>query len=310
MVTDQAEWLAVGRRQRRVLAVPDTLRPSVEAFSDVVIRSRERSRRAGTLPRTDATIEAALAIVRDLALFLAGERGKRDWALTHVHDLEAFLGGSPKARKRRLVVLGQFFRFTRSQKIVLVDPARGLAARGPSGFTGATLTLDQQRVLFRRWTMDPAVHPHEALLGMLALLHGASSREVKMLQVVDLDFRARTARLGDRPHPVPLDPPSWAAVERCLSHREDQRTDNPHVMVTRQTKSDRGPTSTAYVSHVLDACSFPPRMIRCTRLLDLVNTMDPKLVAAACGMDPEATMIYLSDRIDETRLAKWATTKD
>ncbi|MGW4102325.1 hypothetical protein [Streptomyces sp. NPDC004976] len=297
MATDQAERLAAGRRQRRVLAVPEPLRPSVESFSDFMIRSRERSRRAGTLPRTDATIEVALAIVRGLALFFAGEGGKQDWALTDVHDLEAFLADSPKARKRRLVVLGQFFRFARSQKIVLVDPARG-----PSGFTGATLTLDDQRVLFRRWTTDPAVHPHEALLGMLALLHGASSREVKMLQAVDLDFRARTARLGNRPHPVPLDPPSWVAVERCLARREDQRTDNPHVMVTRQTKSGRGPASTAYVSHVLDACGFPPRMIRCTRLLELVNTMDPKLVAAAFGMDPEATMIYLADHVDEVRL--------
>ncbi|MGW7328626.1 hypothetical protein ACWGIU_08490 [Streptomyces sp. NPDC054840] len=63
MATDQAERLAAGRRQRRVLAVPDPPRPSVEAFSDFMIRSRERSRRAGTLPRTDATIEAALAIV-------------------------------------------------------------------------------------------------------------------------------------------------------------------------------------------------------------------------------------------------------
>lgn len=273
----------------------------MESFSDFVIRSRERSRRAGTLPRTDATIEAALAIVRDLPLFLAVERGKQDWALTDVHDLEAFLAGSLKARKRRLVVLGQFFRFARSQKIILVDPACGLTARGPSGFTGATLTLDEQRVLFRRWTTAPAVHPHEALLGMLALLHGASSREVKMLQAVDVDFPARTARLGDRPYPLPLDPPSWMAAERCLAHREDQRTDNPHVMVTRQTKSGCGPASTAYVSHVLDACGFPPRVIRCTRLLDLVNTMDPKLVAAAFGMDPEATMIYLADHVDPGR---------
>ncbi|MGW7342738.1 hypothetical protein [Streptomyces sp. NPDC054854] len=51
-------------------------------------------------------------------------------------------------------------------------------------------------------------------------------------------------------------------------------------------------------------------MIRCTRLLDLVNTMDPKLVAAAFDMDPEATMIYLSDRIAETRLAEWTTAKE
>jgi integrase len=300
MATDQGERLAAGRRQRRIDAVPKTLRPPVDAFSAFMMRSRERARRAGTRPRSDATVEAALAIIRDLARFLTGERGKQDWALTDVHDVEAFLAGSPKARKRRLVVLGQFFRFARSRKIVLVDPTRGLTCQGSSGFTGATLTLDQQRVLFRRWTTDRAVHPHEALLGRLALLHGASSREVKMLQTVDLDLRARTARLGDRPHPVPLDPASWAVLEHCLAHRESQRTDNPHV--TRQTKSGRGPASTVYLSHVLDACGFPPRMIRCTRLLDLVNTMDPKLLAAAFGMDPEATMIYLADRVDPGRL--------
>ncbi|MFB7371934.1 hypothetical protein ACFC0D_19035 [Streptomyces sp. NPDC056222] len=95
MATDQVERLAAGRRQRRVLAVPSPLRPSVEAFSDFMIRSRERSRRAGTLPRTDGTIEAALAIVRDLALFLSSECGRQDWALTDVHDLEAFLRAVP-----------------------------------------------------------------------------------------------------------------------------------------------------------------------------------------------------------------------
>ncbi|MET9503624.1 hypothetical protein ABZY42_18180 [Streptomyces sp. NPDC006622] len=76
--------------------------------------------------------------------------------------------------------------------------------------------------------------------------------------------------------------------------RQAQRTDNPHVLVTRRTKTGWGPASTACVSHVLDDCGFPPLMIRCTRLLDLVNTMDPELVAAAFGMETEATMIYLS----------------
>lgn len=43
-------------------------------------------------------------------------------------------------------------------------------------------------------------------------------------------------------------------------------------------------------------------MIRSTRLVDLVNTMDPKLVAAAFGMDPQATLIYLADHVDPGRL--------
>jgi len=43
-------------------------------------------------------------------------------------------------------------------------------------------------------------------------------------------------------------------------------------------------------------------LLRCTHLADLVNTMDPKLVAATFGMNPEGVMIYLADHVDEGRL--------
>jgi hypothetical protein len=103
--TDHAEQLAAGRRQRRIDAVPDPLRPAVSGFAASMLRARERARRAGTRPRTDHTIETALATVRDLAVFLDRDRGKRDWALADVHDIEAFLGALPRRRKRRLIVL-------------------------------------------------------------------------------------------------------------------------------------------------------------------------------------------------------------
>ena len=185
---------------------------------------------------------------------------------------------------------------------MLVDPTRGLSARQPAGFIGQTVLMEQQRELFRRWTADLDAHPHEALLGILALLHGVSSQEIRGLRVDDIDHGARTVRLGKRPRPVPLDPASWYVLQRCLAHRDAQRTENPHVIVTRGTKRQNAPASTAYVSHVLDPCGVPPRMLRSTRLVDLVNTMDPKLVAAAFGMDAESVMIYLADRIDPGRL--------
>jgi site-specific recombinase XerD len=299
--TDQAERLAAGRRRRRIDATPASLRPAVEAFCAWMLRARQRARRAGTRPRTDATIEAALATTRDLAQFLATMRGKLDWALVDVSDLEAFLAPLPKGRKRRLTVLRQFFGFARAQRLLLVEPTGGLSAKAPGGFIGETVSLAQQRRLFRRWMTDPTVHPHEALLGMLALLHGASSREVRLLCLTDVDPAARTIRLGARPHPVPLDPASWTILQRCLAHRQALRTDNPHVLVTRATKARRTPASIAYLSHLLDPTGIPPRMLRCTRLADLVNTMDAKLVAAAFGMDPEGVMIYLAERVDRTR---------
>ena len=303
--TNQAELLAAGRRQRRISEIPAPLRPAVTRFCEHMLTARQRARRAGTKPRTDHTIETALAIIRDLAGFLASRQGKQDWALADVHDIEAFLAGLPKARKRRLTVLRQFFGFARARKIILADPTRGLTAAAPRGFTGQTITLDQQRVLFRRWTTQTGAHPHEALVGILALLHGASSSEVRHLQAGHVDAGDRTVRLGKRPHPVPLDPASWQVLQHCLAHREQQRTTNPHVIVTKGTKAGRAPASTAYMSHVLDPCGVPPRMLRCTRLADLVNALDPKLVAAAFGMNPEGVMIYLAGHIDPVRLLSY-----
>ncbi|MFJ1927512.1 MULTISPECIES: integrase [unclassified Streptomyces] len=300
--TDHADQLAAGRRRSRIEAAPLPLRPQLQAFSDSLLRARERALRAGTLPRADITIEATLAIVRDLARFLADQRGKQDWALVDVHDIEAFLAIQPKARQRRLIVLRQFFRFARSGKVVLVDPTRGLKAKSSSGFSGTTVAVDQQRQLFRRWTTSTEAHPHEALLGMLALLHAASSSEVRYLRVDDIDPISRTIQLGKRPHPVPMDPASWSVLQRCLGHRENQRTDNPHVVVTKITKSGRSAASTAYVSHILDTCGVPPQTLRCIRLADLVNTLAPKLVAAVLGMDPEGVMFYLADHVEAGRL--------
>jgi integrase len=300
---DHAGHLAAGRRQRRIDAVPEPLRPAIEGFAASMLRARERARRAGTRPRSDHTIETALAATRDFAVFLHHERGKDDWALADVRDVEAFLGALPRRRKRRLTVLRQFFRFARDRKVILADPTRGLAAREPRGFTGQAVPLDTQRELFRRWTVGRDAHPHEALLGILALLHGASSREVRHLRVSDINETAKTIRLGSRPGSVPLDPASWQVLERCLAHREAQRTGNPHVVVTKGTKAGRAPASAAYASHVLDGCGVPPRALRCTRLASLVNTIDPKLVAAAFGMNPEAVTFYLADHVDEPRLA-------
>lgn len=134
--------------------------------------------------------------------------------------------------------------------------------------------------------------------GKPALLHSASSHEVRHLQVRHIDAGDRTARLGKRPRPVPLDPASWQLLQRCLTHRDDQRTANPHVIVTKGTKAGRAPASTAYMSHVLDPCGVPPRMLRCTRLAGLVNAMTPSSSQPRSGLNPEGVMIYLADHVD------------
>jgi site-specific recombinase XerD len=136
-----------------------------------------------------------LATLRDLALFLDQERGKQDWSTVDVGEIEEFLNLQPNNRPRRLTVLSQFFRFARTHRLVLIDPTRSLERKQPKGFRGRTLTIDQQRLLFRRWTTDPVVHPHEALIRILALLHGASGRELRLLRCDSIDQQECSIRL-------------------------------------------------------------------------------------------------------------------
>ena len=79
LTTDHAEQRATLRRRRRIDAVPATLRPAVRGFEATMISNRERARRSGTRPRTDHTIETALATIRDFACLLNSHRGKHDW---------------------------------------------------------------------------------------------------------------------------------------------------------------------------------------------------------------------------------------
>lgn len=300
---DQPARLAAGRRQRRVDATPEALRPTVALFCDHMITSRERARQAGTQPRSDSTIESNLAIIRDLAVFLTTTRAKFDWATVQPDDIDAFLNDRPTNRRRRLTATRQFFRWARKQRVVLVDPTTALTSQTERGFKGTTLTIGEQRRLFRRWTNNnPHIHPHEAAVGLLALLHALSVSELRRLQAVDINPAIRELHLTGRPHPVPLDPASFAAVEACLTHRQHLRTANPHLLVTKITRPRLTPASPAYMTHVLDPAGVTLKRLRSTRLVDLLHSLDPKLVAEALGMNANGLLNYLADDVDTGRL--------
>ncbi len=90
----------------------------------------------------------------------------------------------------------RFARFARTRLLVLIDPTRGVERKQFKGFRGRTLSIDQQRLMFRRWTTDPTVTPAK----------GSSE--------CTIDSQGFAIRLEDRPHPVPLDPTSWAVLTR------------------------------------------------------------------------------------------------
>lgn len=300
--SDRDERRAAARRKSRIDAVPEPLRSAVAGFGEHLVAARDRARRTGTHPRGHATLEARLTAVRDLARFLTARRGKTDWATVDVGDVETFLRTYPSRGAFYLTGLRQFCRYAVRHRLMLINPTRGLNAPQSMAFRGPTLPVDRQRELFQRWSSGRDVHPHEAFVGLAALLHGATTQELRHLTEEAIDHDRHRIRLGRRPQPTPLDPWTWTALQRCLDHRKALGSNNSHPLITMQTKATRAPASDGYVKNTLRAVGIQPRILRSTRLVDLVGTVDPKLVAAAYGMRHEAVITYLADHVDTARL--------
>jgi hypothetical protein len=107
---DHAARREAARRQRRIQKTPQPLRPAVARYAAALTTAQQRAPRAGTRPRADRTLADDLAVLRDLALFLAGGQAKTDGATVQAADLEAFLAVRPAGRTRRLTTLRSFFR--------------------------------------------------------------------------------------------------------------------------------------------------------------------------------------------------------
>lgn len=291
---DEGPDRAARRRQRRLDRLPDNLAPAVVAFSDYLLNSRRRAELVGHGALADATIETRLADLAVLADYLTG-RGVLDWSAVAVADIETFITDNTGSR---LASCRAFFGFARRRKLILVDPTAGIVRRAPRGFTGRLLDLAHQRRLLRRWVRTD-LDPRERLVGLLSLIHGASCAELRHLLLDDVDLHAATARLGRRPHPVPLDPLTADALRDTLTDRASSKTDNPHVLVTKDTRCHDTACSPYFMTHVLDGADITPAVLRHTRLADYAHRLDPRLVAAAFGMTEEGALHYLTDAVHD-----------
>ncbi|MEU9048657.1 MULTISPECIES: integrase [unclassified Kitasatospora] len=284
---------AHARRDRRLQAVPAPLRPVAQAFADHLLLQREHARQHGLHPKQLRTIEVRLATVRDVAAHLHAH-GIAAWESVGTTDLEAFLARNPARRAARLAGLRQFFAHAHHSGLVLHDPTAPLSAPQHRGFRGPTLTLEHQRALYQRWTRHPDTHPHEAFIGLAALLHAATTTELRHLTDDAVDPEGRTVHFPGRPHPTPLDSATFTALQRCLDRRAETATANPHLLITRRTTTTRAPAGPAHIRDSLAPAGLLPRILRSTRLLTLTHQLDVELLTASLGMSYSGVTPYLN----------------
>ncbi|WP_204815085.1 integrase [Mycobacterium riyadhense] len=306
LALDTTTQAASVRRARRIAEVPDQFRSLATTFDAHQLQSRDRARRSGTKPRSDRTLEINLAAIRDLARYLNVHRpAVTDWTLVGTGDIEAFLATitNQSYRARQLHALQSFFRFARQQRHILADPTRRLNLNSNMPFHGQVLEPTRQRELFHRWTADTAdLHPHEPVIGLLALLHGASGTELRALRVKDIDLNAASAALTGRPHQTPLDPATTTALRRCLRYRDHQHSSSPWLLVNQKSRTVGKQVSPDYLNMILGPAQVRVQALRTTRLAQLVTVMDPVLVAAAFGIRRGTALHYLADTVDAARL--------
>src|SRR5208283_2204632 len=297
--TGDTEARAAGRRARVIDTVPETLRPMVTAFSAAELSNRERARRSGGRLLTDQTLLIHLEVVAD---FSRNTPDLADWATVAQGDIEAFLACRSPADSYSLPSLRAFFSWARTQRRILVDPTTNLRNRLQRRFSGPVVDLATQRRLFQRWTTEVDLSPNEALVGLLTLLHAASVDDLRHLTVSDIDHSAHTIAFVARSRPVPLDPPTWAALQVSLAHRSSLNTTNPHVLVNRRTKVTGQPVSPSHANDVLKPAGISPQRLRCTRLAQLITTTDPILVTEMFGICHKTALYYLADSVDDEQL--------
>jgi hypothetical protein len=280
---DLADRRAAARRTRRIEAIPAPLRPQADAFADFLLQQREQAQQLGLHPNQLTTIEIRLDTIRDLALHLHPE-GHRSWASVTTADLESFLTLTPARRASHLAGLRQFFAHAHHSKAILHNPTDPITAVQQRGFHGPTLTPTRQRALYERWATNRDIHPHEALIGLAALLHAATITELRQLTDADIDPDRHSVRFPGRSVHLPLDSATWTALQRCQEHRGRLGTDNPHLLVTRLTRTHHGPAGAAHIRDSLAPVGLLPRILRSTRLLALADELDAKILTVSLGM--------------------------
>ncbi|MER5619221.1 hypothetical protein [Streptomyces sp. NPDC002215] len=280
---DLADQRAATRRTRRIEAIPAPLRPQADAFADFLLLQREQARQLGLHPNQLKTIEIRLDTIRDLALHLH-PKGHTSWASITTTDLESFLTLAPDRRASHLAGLRQFFAYAHHSKSILHNPTEPITAVQQRGFHGPTLTAGRQRTLYERWTTNYDIHPHEAFIGLAALLHAATITELRQLTNADIAPDRHSVRFPGRSVHLPLDSATWTALQRCQEHRSRLGTDNPHLLVTRLTRTDNGPAGAAHIRDSLAPVGLLPRILRSTRLLALADELDAKILTVSLGM--------------------------
>jgi hypothetical protein len=128
---------------------------------------------------------------------------------------------------------------------------------------------------------------------------------MRVADIADIAADCSTLRLGSRPHALAVDPFSAGALSACLDQRTGLALANPSLLIAFQTRLHDKPCSASFPRRLVQRADpgLTPTFLRATRLSDLTQRLDPRVVPAALGISRKAALHYVIGAVQRENIA-------
>ncbi|MFI1067004.1 hypothetical protein [Streptomyces spororaveus] len=197
------------------------------------------------------------------------------------------------------------FKTLKSQRLLFVNPARGLSLGARPASVPTPLSPEAIQTLVAAAEGDPALKLLVALIG----IHALYPHQARELPLVAVDFTGGRLLHGNIDHPLDAFTRQAAADYIQLRHSRWPHTRNPHLFLSSQTAHSRTPVTIGWMQPLLKDLPVTAQRLREDRILEeaAVTDADPQHLCAVFNITPDTGLRYtrtfhpdpLSDRDQE-----------
>ncbi|WP_241563466.1 hypothetical protein [Streptomyces sp. E1N211] len=260
--------------------LPPAMVSQLQTWLDVMIEgSRQAPRRRARHPQTaHLHILGMNSILRTWA-----EEGYQSLAEVSRKDFVAALPARGAHRNFAEQGFRSLFKVLKSQKMIFIDPTRGLPITPVSATV--PLPLDSEAIRKALNSPDPAV----ALAVALVAFHAVTSPQLAAMQLTDV----RDGRLTLQDRTIPLAGPVLTRLSAYLDHRSKTwpATLNAHLFINRKTAPRTTPVSRNFP---WIAAQLKPQALREDRILQEIHATggDVRRICDLFGLSITAALRY------------------
>jgi integrase len=273
-----AVWL-----ERKLADLPPAFARNVRDFAYSVREGTARSR-----PRAESTVYLYIERLLPAVTGFATEHDHlREVTTAEIRAHLATLAGD--IHQSALAALRKLFAWAKRTGVIFRNPTLGI--RG----------ADRTKTLFQPLAetaltglLDHLDAPDVRLAVALAAIHAAGHKEIRSMQLDDLDLPAQRITIGGKTRP--LDPVTLQLTEQWLRHRAGRwpGTANPHLLITYASAMGHAPITAVHLNLPLRPLGLTLEKLRIDRQLEEAITVggDPLHLAEVFGISPHSAVRY------------------